>query len=147
MYIRRLSYLSGRALFRIKKFLICLLFSSPGDSCRTAIRAIPADPSRFHLSRFTLLSIDRRLCGTAVHVVSADLSRSALLSRPLIFFSPRSLFLSPPPLLPGRHFLTRADYIRFSMFHNMKLSGDTMKAYCDHSSRRTVRFLLLLSPL
>jgi hypothetical protein len=33
------------------------------------------------------------------------------------------------------------------MSYNMKLSADTMQAYCDHSSRTTVRFLLLLSPL
>jgi cullin 3 len=29
------------------------------------------------------------------------------------------------------------------MFHDMKLSADTMHAYRDHLSRTTVRFLLL----
>jgi cullin 3 len=33
------------------------------------------------------------------------------------------------------------------MFHDMKLSADTMQAYRDHLSRTTGRFLLLLSPL
>ena len=33
------------------------------------------------------------------------------------------------------------------MFHDMKLSTDTMQAYRDHLSRTIVRFLLLLSPL
>ena len=123
-----------------------MLFSSPlsETACGTAIRAIPVDPSYFHHPGL-LFPPSTDVFGTAVHVVSADFSSSALLSRPLIFFlSSFSLFLSP--FLPGRNFLTRADYIRFSMFHNMKLSANTMQAYCDHSSRRTVRFLLLLSP-